>query len=148
MKKISIVGIDLAKHVFQLHAVDAQGHPVFSKTVRRDQLRLELAQLPPCLVAMERVVAPTTGSERSALWDMMPSCCRPNASSRSCQGTGTMPGMPPVLPKPQRDRPPHASQLRPRLSRRYRLSIAFAHESLESARPWATNCVDCWVSLA
>lgn len=53
MKKISIVGIDLAKHVFQLHAVDTQGHPVFSKTVRRDQLRLELAQLSPCLVAME-----------------------------------------------------------------------------------------------
>ncbi|PMR74025.1 IS110 family transposase [Billgrantia endophytica] len=53
MKQISIVGIDLAKHVFQLHAVDAHGHRVFRKTVQRDQLRRELAQLPPCLVAME-----------------------------------------------------------------------------------------------
>lgn len=53
MNQISIVGIDLAKHVFQLHAVDAQGHKVFNKTVRRDQLRLTLSQLPPCRVAME-----------------------------------------------------------------------------------------------
>lgn len=53
MKKISIIGLDLAKHVFQLHAVDAQGHPVFRKTVQRGQLRCELAQLPPCRVAME-----------------------------------------------------------------------------------------------
>lgn len=53
MNQISIVGIDLAKHVFQLHAVDERGHKVFSKTVQRDQLRLTLAQLPPCRVAME-----------------------------------------------------------------------------------------------
>lgn len=53
MNNISIVGIDLAKHVFQLHAVDTHGKPVFSKTVRRDQLRRALVQLPPCRVAME-----------------------------------------------------------------------------------------------
>lgn len=53
MNQISIVGIDLAKHVFQLHAADERGNKVFSKTVQRDQLRLALAQLPPCRVAME-----------------------------------------------------------------------------------------------
>lgn len=53
MKQISIIGIDLAKHVFQLHAVDAHGHKVFSKQVRREKLRLTLAQIPPCHVAME-----------------------------------------------------------------------------------------------
>src|SRR5690554_5512380 len=53
MNKISIIGIDLAKHVFQLHAADERGNKVFSKTVQRDQLRLTLAQLPPCRVAME-----------------------------------------------------------------------------------------------
>ena len=53
MNQISIVGIDLAKHVFQLHAADERGNKVFSKTVQRDQLRLVLAQLPPCRVAME-----------------------------------------------------------------------------------------------
>lgn len=53
MNNISIVGIDLAKHVFQLHAIDERGHKVFGKTVSRDQLRLTLTQLPPCLIAME-----------------------------------------------------------------------------------------------
>ncbi|MGO3700930.1 MULTISPECIES: IS110 family transposase [Halomonas] len=53
MNNISIVGIDLAKHVFQLHAIDDKGHKVFSKKVTRDQLRPLLAQLPSCIVAME-----------------------------------------------------------------------------------------------
>lgn len=53
MNEISIVGIDLAKHVFQLHAVDVRGHKIFSKLVQRDQLRMVLSQLPPCRVAME-----------------------------------------------------------------------------------------------
>ncbi|RCV93081.1 IS110 family transposase, partial [Vreelandella rituensis] len=53
MHEISIVGIDLAKHVFQLHAVDVRGHKIFSKLVQRDQLRMVLSQLPPCRVAME-----------------------------------------------------------------------------------------------
>ncbi|WP_346795868.1 IS110 family transposase [Halomonas sp. Bachu 37] len=53
MNQISIVGIDLAKYVFQLHAVDGRGHKIFSKLVQRDQLRMVLSQLPPCRVAME-----------------------------------------------------------------------------------------------
>ena len=53
MNNISIVGIDLAKHVFQLHAVDVRGHKLFSKKVKRDQLSAVVASLPPCLVAME-----------------------------------------------------------------------------------------------
>ena len=53
MNNISIVGIDLAKHVFQLHAVDNRGHQVFSKKVKRDQLSTVIGNLPPCLVAME-----------------------------------------------------------------------------------------------
>ncbi|EWG99965.1 IS110 family transposase [Halomonas sp. BC04] len=53
MNNISIVGIDLAKHVFQLHAVDPKGRQVFSKKVSRSGLRLTLAQVPPCRVAME-----------------------------------------------------------------------------------------------
>lgn len=53
MKNISIVGIDLAKHVFQLHAIDAHGRKIFGKSVSRQQLRLTLSQMPPCQVAME-----------------------------------------------------------------------------------------------
>ncbi|MDR5907883.1 IS110 family transposase [Franzmannia qiaohouensis] len=53
MNNISIVGIDLAKHVFHLHAVDHQGREVFSKKVSRAALRKTLAQVPCCTVAME-----------------------------------------------------------------------------------------------
>ena len=51
--KITTVGIDLAKNVFQVHAVNEAGKKVFNKQLRRDQMAEFFAQLPPCLVGME-----------------------------------------------------------------------------------------------
>lgn len=51
--KITTVGIDLAKSVFQLHGVDGAGHTVIRKQVKRDQLAPFFANLPPCLIGME-----------------------------------------------------------------------------------------------
>lgn len=53
MDKITTVGIDLAKRVFALHAVDATGRVVFRKTLRREQLLEFVAKLPPCRIGME-----------------------------------------------------------------------------------------------
>lgn len=53
MSKISIIGIDLAKQVFQLHGNDNRGHKVFGKQLKRNQLLAFLVTQPPCLVAME-----------------------------------------------------------------------------------------------
>ena len=53
MKKITTVGIDLAKSVFQLHGVDENGVVRLRKQVRRAQLLQTLAQLPPSLIGME-----------------------------------------------------------------------------------------------
>lgn len=53
MSEITTLGIDLAKSVFQLHGVDAAGRVVLRRQVRRGQLPGVLAQLPPCVVAME-----------------------------------------------------------------------------------------------
>lgn len=50
---ISIIGIDLAKSVFQLHGVDADGAVVFEREVRRSAFLAALEQLPPCLIGME-----------------------------------------------------------------------------------------------
>jgi transposase len=48
------VGVDLAKQVIQVHAVDACGRRVMSRSFRRDQFIAWCAQLPAgCLVAME-----------------------------------------------------------------------------------------------
>ncbi|MCM5680891.1 IS110 family transposase, partial [Schlegelella sp. S2-27] len=48
------VGVDLAKQVIQVHAVDRRGRVITSRALRRDQFLPWCAQLPTgCLVAME-----------------------------------------------------------------------------------------------
>ena len=51
--KITTVGIDLAKNVFQVHGVNEYGKAVLKKQIRRDQVAEFFAQLPPCLIGME-----------------------------------------------------------------------------------------------
>ena len=50
---LSVLGIDLAKRVFELHGVDARGECVLSRRVTRKRLLAVVAQLPRCLVVME-----------------------------------------------------------------------------------------------
>ena len=48
------VGVDLAKRVIQVHAVDGAGQRVVSRALKRDQFMAWCVQLPAgCLVAME-----------------------------------------------------------------------------------------------
>jgi transposase len=51
--KITTIGLDLAKNVFQVHGVDEQGKAVLRKQLRRNQVAEFFANLPPCLVGME-----------------------------------------------------------------------------------------------
>ena len=51
--KITTIGVDLAKHVFQVHGVDAHGKTVLRKQLRREQMTLYFANLPPYLIGME-----------------------------------------------------------------------------------------------
>jgi transposase len=51
--EITAIGVDLAKHVFQVHAVDAQGHTVLRKRLGRSQMVPFFTRLSPCLVGME-----------------------------------------------------------------------------------------------
>ena len=50
---VTTIGIDLAKSVFQLHGVDAQGGVVFRKKLRRSSVLDFLRDLPPCLIGLE-----------------------------------------------------------------------------------------------
>jgi transposase len=50
---VTRVGLDLAKRVFQVHAVDARGEIVVARKLTRSQLIPFFAELPPCVVAME-----------------------------------------------------------------------------------------------
>jgi transposase len=38
MSEITTIGLDLAKHVFQVHGIDAQGTTVLRKRLRRGQV--------------------------------------------------------------------------------------------------------------
>jgi len=51
--KITTVGIDLAKSVFQVHGVDGHGKPALKKQLKREQMAAFFANLPPCLIGME-----------------------------------------------------------------------------------------------
>ena len=51
--KITTIGIDLAKNVFQVHGVDERGKVVVKKQLRRDQMATFFVNLPPCLIGME-----------------------------------------------------------------------------------------------
>jgi transposase len=50
---VTAVGIDLAKNVFQVHAVDARGKVVLRKQLRRAQVAGFFSNMPPCLIGME-----------------------------------------------------------------------------------------------
>ena len=51
--KITTVGIDLAKNVFQVHGVDERGKAVVKKQLKRDQVLPFFANLSPCRIGME-----------------------------------------------------------------------------------------------
>lgn len=52
-RQVRVVGIDLAKSSFRLHAVDAGGRKVLSQKLSRNKLKAYLVNLPHCTVAME-----------------------------------------------------------------------------------------------
>src|SRR3984957_7116541 len=51
--QITTVGLDLAKNVFQVHAINTANEVVVKKTLRRVQMRRFFEQLDPCLVGIE-----------------------------------------------------------------------------------------------
>lgn len=53
MDNIYVVGIDLAKEIFQVHGNDKQGRCVVKKRLTRKKLTDHLANMPRCIVAME-----------------------------------------------------------------------------------------------
>ena len=53
MERITTVGIDLAKSIFQVHAVDAAGCVVVQKALKRREVFTFFEKLPPCLIGLE-----------------------------------------------------------------------------------------------
>ena len=53
ISELSIVGLDLAKSVFQAHGAAGDGLVLFRKKLRRDHVAAFFAEFPRCRVAME-----------------------------------------------------------------------------------------------
>jgi transposase len=51
--KVTTIGIDVAKSVFQLHGIGESGKVVLRRQLRRAQVVLFLSKLEPCLIGME-----------------------------------------------------------------------------------------------
>ena len=52
MKNIKVLGIDLAKNVFQLQGTDAKGKCVLRKKLSRSKLIEFIVNLPTCIIGM------------------------------------------------------------------------------------------------
>ena len=50
---VSIIGLDLAKNVFQVHAIDDGGEVIVRRALRRRQMLPFFRKLEPCLIGME-----------------------------------------------------------------------------------------------
>jgi transposase len=51
--KVTTIGLDLAKEIFQVHAADEHGKVVQKKKLRRKEMTAYFANLEPCLIGME-----------------------------------------------------------------------------------------------
>lgn len=50
---VTTIGLDIAKHVFQVHGVDTNGKIALRKQLKRSQVLAFFANLPPCRVGLE-----------------------------------------------------------------------------------------------
>jgi transposase len=53
MNEITTIGLDLAKHVFQVHGIDPSGAAVLRKRLRRSEVLTFFARLPSCRIGLE-----------------------------------------------------------------------------------------------
>ena len=53
MRSVTTIGLDIAKNVFQVHGVDADGVAVIRQRLTRGRMLKFFAKLPPCLVGIE-----------------------------------------------------------------------------------------------
>src|SRR5438046_638503 len=53
MQAVTTIGLDIAKSVFQIHGVDAAGHVIVRRKLKRRYVLPFFQKLPPCLVGIE-----------------------------------------------------------------------------------------------
>ena len=56
--QVTTIGLDLAKHVFQIHGIDAAEKVVVRRQLRRSQVMAFFEALAPCLIGIEACACP------------------------------------------------------------------------------------------
>ncbi len=51
--QVTTIGLDIAKHVFQVHGIDQDGQVLVRRQIRRGEVLAFFRRLPPCLIGME-----------------------------------------------------------------------------------------------
>jgi transposase len=57
MQAVTTIGLDIAKSIFQVHGVDAEGNVVVRRKLKRRYIVAFFQKLPPCLVGIEACVS-------------------------------------------------------------------------------------------
>ena len=93
MEQATTIGLDIAKHVLQVHGADSAGHVLFRKRITRVKLLGFLAAQAPCVVAMEACAGAHYWAREIAKLGHHVRLIAPATSSRSSGGKRTMPPM-------------------------------------------------------
>ena len=51
--QVTVIGLDIAKHVFQVHGIDAAGNVIIRRQLKRRYVLPFFQKLPSCLVGIE-----------------------------------------------------------------------------------------------
>ena len=62
------IGLDIAKSVFQVHGVDAEGHLVIRRQLKRRQVIAFFQKMPPCLVGVEACASSHLVARAASSW--------------------------------------------------------------------------------
>lgn len=80
--KITTIGIDFAKEVFQIHGVNKYGKTVLGNRLRRGEMTKYFVNLESYLMALKSATAHPTGRESWANLDLLSKLMSPSSSSR------------------------------------------------------------------
>ena len=93
--EITTIGLDLAKHVFQVHGIAADGSVAVKKRLRRGQVHPFFAGLKPCLVGVEACATAHFWARQLRQLGHDVRLIPPHSTSRPISGAArTMPPMP------------------------------------------------------
>jgi transposase len=68
MMKVTRIGVDLAKHIFQVHGIDDHDKVVVRKPLTRGTMRAFFARFPPVWLGWTPVPVPTPGRVSWGNW--------------------------------------------------------------------------------